>query len=174
MKDKKGLAIKIIIPVLFLIVVVGIWAIKNSQKNLNSGDVVQSDFALHVTDKLDIDKLKLYGIPIVLNFSADYCIYCQRMEPILTELNAELQGKAIIKIIDLGKNPSLAEDYQISVLPTQIFFDENGEPFEPSDPEAIPMKLNFIRDSREHVFTIHEGALTKDQLLWALKEMGME
>ena len=30
------------------------------------------------------------------------------------------------------------------------------------------------RDTNTHVFTVHEGGMTKEQLLAALKEMGVE
>ena len=37
MKSKKGIAIKIIIPILLVCVVVGIWIVKNSKKRINNG-----------------------------------------------------------------------------------------------------------------------------------------
>lgn len=197
-KSKIELALKIVVPVLILIVLVGIWFVKNNKYDINgfggldNSDAIVSenpgtlvsenpekvesdnpDFALHVTEKIDLDKLKSYGIPIVIDFGSDSCIPCKQMAPVLEELNAELQGKAIIRFVDVWKNQSLAEGYPISVIPTQIFFDANGKPFTPKDPGAMQMEMHK-GENGEHAFTSHKGGVTKDQMLKVLKEMGLK
>lgn len=74
MKSKKGMALKIIIPILLVCIVVGIWAVKNNKKVSGSVEIDYSDFALHVIEKIDLEKLKSYGLPIVIDFGADSCI----------------------------------------------------------------------------------------------------
>jgi len=128
---------------------------------------------LHVTEKIDLEKLKSYGLPIIIDFGADSCIPCKEMAPVLKELNEELQGKAIIKFVDVWKYEDLAKGYPISIIPTQIFIDANGDPYSPKDTEAMQMK-QYIRNSGEHVFTAHEGGMTKEELIDILKEMGLE
>ena len=174
MKTKKSIAIKIIIPVLILCVVVGIWVIKNSKEGTVSVGSDNPDFALNVTEPIDLEKLKSYGLPIVIDFGADSCIPCKEMAPVLKELNEELQGKAIVRFVDVWKYKSLSEGYPINLIPTQIFIDANGNPFNPKDPEAMQMTLYSTRDTNEHVFTTHEGGLTKEQLMNILKEMGLK
>ena len=173
-KSNKGLAVKIIIPILLVCVIVGIWAVKNNTKGTKAVDSDNADFALHVTEKLDLEKLKSSGLPIIIDFGADSCDPCKEMAPVLVELNTELQGKAIIRFIDVWKYQELAEGYPISLIPTQILIDANGKPYTPKDPEAMQMKLYSSKDTGEHVFTAHEGGMTKEQLLAALKEMGLK
>lgn len=172
--SKKGLLVKIIIPVLIVCVVIGIWAVKNNKKDTGAIVGDNSDFALHVTEKIDLEKLKSYGLPIVIDFGADSCIPCKEMAPVLKELNAELQGKAIVRFVDVWKYPKLADDYPVNLIPTQIFIDASGKPYKPKDPEAMQMAQYSSKDTGEHVFTAHEGGLTKEQLLSALKEMGLK
>ncbi len=171
-KLKKGMVLKIIIPVLLVCIVAGIWVLKNNQKDIPA-DADNSDFALDVTKELDLDKLKSYGLPIIIDFGADSCIPCKEMAPVLKELNAELKGKAIIRFVDVWKYQELAQGYPIQLIPTQIFFDADGKPFKPEDPDAMQMNLYATKDTDEHVFTTHEGGLTKDQLLAILEEMGL-
>jgi len=173
-KSKKGMALKIAVPILLLCIVAWIWAAKNYNEDITPATGDNPDFALHVTENIDMDKLKSYGLPIIIDFGADSCIPCKEMAPILKELNAELQGKAIIRFVDVWKYQSLAEGYPISVIPTQIFIDSNGKPYKPEDPEAQQMKLYSLRETDEHVFTTHEGGMTKEQLLDVLKEMGLK
>jgi len=172
-KSKRNKALKIIIPVLFLCVVAAIWAVKNFQKEVDSADSINPDFALHVTEEIDLEKLKSYGLPIIIDFGADSCIPCKEMAPVLEELNKELQGKAIIKFVDVWKYENLVKGYPVSIIPTQIFIDSNGKPYNPEDPEAKHMKL-YIRNSGEHVFTAHEGGMAKEELMDILKEMGLK
>lgn len=175
-KSKKGMAVKIILPILIVCIIGTIWIVKNNNKD-STGSVSGSgnpDFALNVTEKIDMEKLKSYGLPILIDFGADSCIPCKEMAPVLKELNAELQGKAIIRFVDVWKYQALAEGYPISVIPTQILVDANGKPYNPKDPESKQMKLYSLKDSGEHVFTAHEGGMTKDQILDALKEMGLK
>lgn len=189
-KSKKELALKIITPLLILIVLAGIWFIKNNKNDTdfaepdNPGSTATKnpervgsdnpDFALRVTEKIDLEKLKSYGIPIVIDFGSDSCIPCKQMAPVLKELNAELQGKAIIRFVDVWKYQSLADGYPISVIPTQIFINADGKPYKPKDTEALPMKTYTSKDTGEHIFTTHEGGITKDQMLGILKEMGLK
>ncbi len=181
-KSKKGLVVKIIVPILILSVLAGIWIVKNNKKDASlvesekSGTVgtENPDFALHVTEKLDLEKLKSYGIPIVIDFGSDSCIPCKQMAPVLEELNKELKGKAIVRFVDVWKYQDFAEGYPVSVIPTQILIDASGKPYKPKDPEAMQMKMYSSKSNGEHVFTAHEGGITKDQLLTAIKEMGLK
>lgn len=182
-KSKKSIAIKIIILVILICSVLGIWIAKNlvenstPKKNDNADKTVETanpDFALNITKKIDMEKLKSYGVPIIIDFGAESCIPCKEMAPVLKALNKELQGKAIIRFVDVWKYQSFADGYPISLIPTQIFIDANGKPYTPKDPDVLKMKLFSEGDPKEHLFTAHEGGMTKEQLMSALKEMGME
>lgn len=164
---------KIIIPVLIAVMIGIIWYIKN----FNETPLVTENnpsFALHVTDKLDIEELKSYGLPIIIDFGADSCIPCKEMAPVLKELNEELRGKAIIKFVDVWKYQSLAKDYPISLIPTQVFFDKEGKPYAPANPEISQMQIYNSKDTNKHILTTHEGGMTKKEILDVLKEMGVE
>lgn len=169
----KSRLFKTIVPILILIAIGGIWFFKNTDKSPATINA-NPDFALHVTEKLDLEKLKSYGLPIMIDFGADSCIPCKEMAPVLVKLNEELQGKAIIKFVDVWKYQQLAEGYPISVIPTQVFFDKDGKPYTPSDPQASQMNMYSLKDTNEHVFTTHEGGMTEEMIRAALKEMGLE
>jgi len=188
-KNKKIMILKIIIPIMFVCIVAGLWFVKNYKKESGS-DINKTnstisgtskskgnadiDFDLHVTEKIDLEKLKSYGVPIIIDFGADSCIPCKKIAPILKELNSELKGKAIIKFVDVWKYRELADGYPINLIPTQILIDANGKPYKPKDSKALELKQYSSKDKGEHVFTAHEGGLTKEQFLEILKEMGMK
>lgn len=85
---KKGLVVKILIPVLIVAAVAVIWVVKNNTGKKPppevGGDV---QFALDVTETIDLDELKSHALPILIDFGADSCIPCKQMAPVLKELN---------------------------------------------------------------------------------------
>lgn len=174
-ENKKRLIVKILIPVLIIVVIAGIWVVRNNtRENIEDAGNVDIQFALNVAEPIDLEELKSYGLPILIDFGADSCIPCKEMAPVLKELNEELQGKAIILFVDVWKNQSLADGYPISLIPTQVLITSDGLPYTPSDALSSGIQMYSSRDTEEHVFTTHEGGLDKETMLAILKEMGMK
>ena len=138
--------------------------------NMDAGN---DDFALEA-ESIDLDKLKSLGLPIIIDFGADECVPCKEMAPMLRDINAEMQGKALIKFIDVWQNPDVAAEFPIQLIPTQVIFDAAGNPYFPS--ADIGIKLTFYRDkiTDEHVFTTHQGGLTAEQMRTILADMGVK
>lgn len=135
---------------------------------------VPAEFALQVTEPLDLDRLKSHRLPILLDFGADSCIPCKEMAPILEKLNRTLQGKAIIRFVDVWKNPEFAEGFPLRLIPTQVLIDRDGNPYVPSDEIGVDLLLYADKETEEHLFTTHEGGLTEEMILQILGEMGVE
>ena len=186
---KEVAALRIIIPVLLVIVIAGIWAMKNSQKigdSNNTTTIAQTDaegetiagsnpdFDLNVSGSLDFVKLKTYNLPILVEFGAEWCAPCRQMLPIITGLNEELKGKAIVKFVDIDKNASIAADYNFQYIPTQLFINADGTPYNPANAAAMQMDLKYDPGTNELMYTTHTGTLTKEELSSILAEMGMK
>ncbi|MDA8229464.1 MAG: thioredoxin family protein [Desulfitobacterium hafniense] len=170
-KKKPKSILKIIAPILIISVIVGIFILKSNPEKPIAANT--GDFTLETT-AIDLDLLKSYGLPIVIDFGADSCVPCKEMAPVLKELNQEMQGKAIVKFVDVWKNQTAAEDFPVQVIPTQFFFDKEGNPFVPKDAEAMQMMLYSTKDTNKHVYTAHQGGMTEEQFRAVLKEMGVE
>ncbi|MBS3754072.1 MAG: thioredoxin family protein [Desulfobacterales bacterium] len=67
------------------------------------------------------------GKVTMLDLGADKCRPCKMMAPILEELEKAYEDRAEIIFIDVWKNREVAEKYGIRAIPTQIFFNEEGE-----------------------------------------------
>lgn len=173
-KKQKNI-IKIIVPLVIVVIVAGIWIVKNNEKPVEEVQPVtdNADYALIATE-LDLEQLKSYGIPIMIDFGADSCAPCKEMAPVLKALNEDYQGKVIVKFVDVWKDQSMAADFPLEVIPTQFFFDKDGNPYVPSDPEGMRMMMYSMKDTNEHVFTAHQGGMTKEQILAVFKELGVE
>lgn len=120
--NKKRL-LRILVPVLIAITLTVIWKVKTHPTptaiDEDTGKI--EDFVL-ATSSVNLDKLKEYKMPIIIDFGSDSCIPCQQMAPVLEVMNEEMQGKAIIKFVDVWKYQDAAKDFPVQVIPTQVFF----------------------------------------------------
>jgi len=173
MENKKKI-LRIMIPLLILAVIVGIWINKNSQKEIKEQINVPANpvFALHAKS-IELESLKAYGLPIMIDFGSDSCQPCREMAPILREVNAEYQGRVIVIYGDVGRYPKLAEGFPLEVIPTQFFFTREGKPYVPADSKSMHMQMFVRKDTNEHVLTAHQGFMSKKQILEVFKELGV-
>ncbi len=66
------------------------------------------------------------GKPVLADFFATWCGPCKMMGPIVDELADLFDGKAIVGKIDVDECMELAEEYEITTVPTFMFF-KHGE-----------------------------------------------
>lgn len=66
------------------------------------------------------------SLPRLVDLGAGKCIPCKKMAPILEELKKDYAGRMNVEFIDVWLNPKAGEEYGVSVIPTQIFYDASG------------------------------------------------
>lgn len=175
MINNKKLLVRILVPILIAAALTAIWVFKTHQTptaiNEESGEV--EDFEL-AASSINLDELKEYNMPIIIDFGSDSCIPCQEMAPVLETMNEEMQGKAIIKFVDVYKYEDAAKDFPVQVIPTQVIYSADGKPYTPSEDLEIDLTMWTTEDTNEHIFTVHQGGLTEDQIRAILIDMGVE
>ncbi len=65
--------------------------------------------------------------PRLIDLGAGKCIPCKMMAPVLEELREQYKGRLDVVFLDVWENPDAAEKYDVSTIPTQIFFDAEGK-----------------------------------------------
>ena len=66
-------------------------------------------------------------LPVLVEFGADWCVPCKRLEPLLEKFQHENPGRIRLAHINVDQASEVATRYQVQSLPTLILFVE-GEP----------------------------------------------
>lgn len=64
--------------------------------------------------------------PVIIDLWAEWCGPCRMITPLINELAAEYEGKAIIGKVNVDNNPAITSKFGVRNIPT-ILFIKNGE-----------------------------------------------
>jgi thiol-disulfide isomerase/thioredoxin len=69
------------------------------------------------------------GRPVLLEVQSPYCLGCVAMKPAVDRLEIELQGKLVVRRVDIQSDEGrrLVKQYAIEFTPTFILFDAAGK-----------------------------------------------
>lgn len=81
---------------------------------------------LEITSQ-NFDNVKQQGKPVLIDFWATWCGPCKRLGPIIEEIAAEYDGKAIVGKCDIEENDDLTEQFGIMNVPTVVFLKDGKE-----------------------------------------------
>ncbi len=70
----------------------------------------------------DIEKLANANDFVIVDFYAEWCGPCKRLDPMLKKFQLEFGSKLVVQRIDIDKSPSLAEYYRINSIPLLHFY----------------------------------------------------
>ncbi|MHC5904134.1 thioredoxin family protein [Streptomyces sp. S6] len=80
-----------------------------------------------VTDGNFRDEVLGSDLPVLVEFTADWCPPCRQMKPVLEALVEEVGDRLKIVQLDVDHNPLTTNAYKVLSMPTFMVF-RNGEP----------------------------------------------
>jgi thioredoxin 1 len=76
--------------------------------------------ALEVNDQ-NFAEVKQSKLPILLDIGATWCGPCKALAPIIEEIAAEYEGKALVCKVDVDEAPEIAAEFRVRNVPTVLF-----------------------------------------------------
>lgn len=65
--------------------------------------------------------------PVLVDFWAEWCAPCRKVEPLLEEIAQEMGDKVTVVKLNIDENPETARAYQVMSVPTLTVF-KGGQP----------------------------------------------
>lgn len=82
--------------------------------------------AVELTDDNFDEKVLQSDKPVLVDFWAEWCGPCRMVGPIVEELSADYDGKAVIGKVNVDENQGISMKFGIRNIPTLLIF-KNGE-----------------------------------------------
>ena len=80
------------------------------------------DRPLKLTDESFDRTIATAGVPVLVDFYADWCGPCKMMAPFVDQLAAKVTGRALVAKLDTDASPKTAQKFDIRGIPSVIVF----------------------------------------------------
>ena len=76
---------------------------------------------IEVTDSTFQAQVMESALPVVVDFWATWCPPCRMIAPLLEQIAAEYEGRALVCKVDVDNNQALAQRFSVRSIPTLLF-----------------------------------------------------
>ncbi|MFJ7942298.1 thioredoxin [Streptomyces sp. NPDC096354] len=89
--------------------------------------MIHAEGVAEVTDATFDGEVLGAELPVLVEFTADWCGPCRQLAPVLSSIAAEEAGRIKIVQIDVDANPEITSRYAVLSMPTLMVF-RSGDP----------------------------------------------
>lgn len=134
--------------IIFLIFAFFLYSCNSSHKP--AGQDTVEDYNLADENNYDGEKFNDAN-PTVIDFNATWCAPCKMIAPIFEDLEKDYSDDINFLSIDIDEDGEMAEKYNISVVPTFVFLNSDGEEIDRitgADSEGLKNKVKSLVENK--------------------------
>ncbi len=143
--------IKVIVVAVVLAGAIGVIAMKQSGSDTSPQTQPVTTVQKDAPAESAVAPADVASLPRLIDLGSINCIPCKAMAPILEALGRDFADQIEVTFIDVWQDKAAGEAYGIRLIPTQIFFDAQGN--------------ELFR---------HEGFYSREEILAKWDELGIE
>ncbi len=146
----------------------------NSNSSESNGNTEASDKNNQIeTDQpIDFQAIASENKPIIVNYGSEGCPPCRKLKPILQSLSDKYGENLYIRYVDVWKHPELQGNFRFEYIPSQVFFNKDGSPYQPSQKLIDNYQFQVIKDNNgNHLYTLHQGFLPQEILTEIIEDI---
>jgi thioredoxin 1 len=84
---------------------------------------------IHLNSTKFAETIKSSKVPVLIDYSAEWCAPCRMIPPIFERLSKDFAGNIIFGKVDIDEEPGIARAFGITAVPTLIIF-KDGKPID--------------------------------------------
>ena len=147
---------------LFSCAVAGLAACSNGEVPDSSAEEAVPEVT-YVTTESFAEQVLDSDIPVLVDFTAEWCVPCREVDPIIMSLYPEMYGRAKIFKLDIDKDTEVYRNLGISGVPNVLFFNDGVEQDRIGSPQPREVYVQYLE-------AIIDGRSTFEVSLQFLKE----
>lgn len=95
------------------------------------------------TENFDAEVLQA-DLPVLVDFTATWCVPCREVDPIIDELFEEMEGKVKIFKLDIDESPEIYRRYRVNGIPHILFFRDGIEEDRIGGAQKKSIYVNYV------------------------------
>jgi thioredoxin 1 len=105
---------------LLILAIIGIYILENQDQPIKES---KSSTPLITNDSITENNQVLVTF---IELGSTNCVPCKKMQPIMKSIESKYGEQIKVIFFDVIKDKKPAEDYKVSIIPTQVFLDKSG------------------------------------------------
>lgn len=82
--------------------------------------------------------------PVLVDFTAEWCIPCKLVDPVIDSLTSEFEGRASVLKLDIDISPEIYTNYKVNGIPHILFFNHGIEEERISSPQDRAVYVDYL------------------------------